>query len=288
MSTSRCAATATVEALAAALVDADPGVRRHATQALAAFGALAQPAAGALAIALDDECPDVRRNAALALKQTAHHTDSCSSANSSSSSSGGGGSGGGGGESKGSSNTSSGHRGSVGGGKSTGLVERLVVALGDRGSYKVRRDAAQTLGQMGADAAAATKDLCEVGACDPHCEVRKRAAQALGLVGKGILQREDEPAQLAALAALVAALGTVVQEELDLDTRRVAALALLKLGAIATAATPQLKLAAAELTEAVATGAPTAAAATTLVARQKVLGLVAKVLAMLKSEIRSI
>ena len=66
------AATATpVGLLARALADdADEGVRRHAAQALGRLGALARPAAAALAQALGDPHPDVRRNAAAALNAT--------------------------------------------------------------------------------------------------------------------------------------------------------------------------------------------------------------------------
>jgi HEAT repeat protein len=207
---------ATQSLVNACLADGDPAVRRRAARALRRLGSddLDGPALEQLARALQDVCPDVRRNAALALRN-------------------------------------------VGGGGAV-LVEGLSKALRDPYS-KVRQNAAQSLGKLGEAAMPATLALA-AAAVDENCDVRRRAIEALGLVGAaaGTGTMDGSAATCTAMPSLADAvvtgvLGEAVLRDGDAVVRRVAALALLRLGKGARPAAAQLRAAATELVAA-ATG----------------------------------
>ena len=198
----RLQCTEAVDSLAKALCnDTDVAVRRHAAQALGQLKELSRPAASELINALEDPNLDVRRNAVLALE----HMDNQAV------------------------KTSKQQR--TADEVTTVLVGQLIKALSDP-SYKVRKNAAQTLGKLGEGAAPAAAALAAVAATDAHADVRCRALDALGRVGK-----------VRALGAeVVAVLGEVVLRESEtLDTRRVAAVALSRLGVGAQPAAASLR-----------------------------------------------
>jgi HEAT repeat protein len=122
-------------------------IRRHAAQALRSIDGLHlhAPALDQLAKALQDDCPDVRHNAAMALRNVEGATMGTAA-----------------------------HSGPV-------LVEGLLSALRDPHA-KVRQKAALSLGKLGEVAISATAALA-VAAADQDCDVRRRAVEALGLVG---------------------------------------------------------------------------------------------------------
>ena len=126
--------------------------------------------------------------------------------------------------------------GSGGGDVNAVLVGQLAKALRDP-SYKVRKNAAQTLGKLGAGAALAAEALVEVAVADVHADVRCRALAALGQVGG----ETELP------SGVVAVLGEVVLSEAVMDTRRVAAVALSRLGVGAAPAADALRAALGEM-----------------------------------------
>jgi HEAT repeat protein len=191
--------------LIAALSDGDAGVRRHAAQALGGMGPAASPAATQLGKTLQDPNGDVRRNAALAMNSI--------------------------GARAGSGHASS----SAGGDGGAGVSERLVGALSDS-SYKVRRNAVQALGKLGAGAGPdVVVPLCGLLQSDGHIDVRKRSADALGLVLSGLRGTTGSTEGAAATAdkAGLNALAATLSSHADSDVRRLSALALARVGACA-------------------------------------------------------
>ena len=214
------AAANTIKQLAMALVgDMDEGVRRHAAQALGDLEDFARPAASELAQALEDPSLDVRRHAAFALRNMG--LGGCQSLEATTADQG----------CIGEAMAGSSEQQRTADEVTTVLVGQLIKALSDP-SYKVRKNAAQTLGKLGEGAAPAAAALAAVAATDAHADVRCRALDALGRVGK-----------VRALGAeVVAVLGEVVLRESEtLDTRRVAAVALSRLGVGAQPAAASLR-----------------------------------------------
>ena len=102
---------------------------------------------------------------------------------------------------------------------------KLVVALRDA-SHKVRRNAAQALGRIPSAAADSTltEALSDVLSSDVNNDVRKRAADALGLLGPSIS------------AEAIRCLGAVLVRDSHPDVRRLCAVALSKMGLASRAA----------------------------------------------------
>ena len=98
------------------------------------------------------------------------------------------------------------------------LVGDLAHALQDP-NRRVRRNAAQTLGSLGADAAGAAEALVDAGA-DRSGSVRRPAVWALGWIA----------AEAGLSPDVVARLGQVVLQNGDQECRRLAAVALSHLG----------------------------------------------------------
>jgi HEAT repeat protein len=109
------------------------------------------------------------------------------------------------------------------------LVVQLAKALQDP-KWKVRRDAAISLGKLGAGAACAS-DALALAASDESVDVRRSSLCAL-----------DKVAKVGGLpAAVVVTLGQVVLSDADLATRKLAAVALSRLGISARPAAEALR-----------------------------------------------
>ena len=118
-----------------------------------------------------------------------------------------------------------------------------------------------------------------VAATDANSDVRRRAIEALGLVGAA---GDDTDATSGAVQGLPAAvvtgvLGEAVCHDSDVVVRRVAALALMRVGKGVRPAMAQLRVAATELAATAATENGIGDKA--LILRKKLLGLVEKLLA---------
>jgi HEAT repeat protein len=127
------------------------------------------------------------------------------------------------------------------------LVESLAAALRDPYS-KTRRNAAQSLGKLGKAAIPATSALA-IAAADENGDVRRRAIEALGLVGAAAAEADATDGSSSGLpdAVVTGVLGGAVLRDSDVVVRRVAALALMRLGKGARPAMAQLQEAATEL-----------------------------------------